>query len=211
MPAWQTLLQSDEISRAYRYRRQEDYLRFIYSRSILRKLLGIYTSLEPDKIRFVVGSTNKPELQDNTDWFFNVSHSGDWVVLAIAKNCVGIDVERVDTGFCFDEVLLTSFTQEERYQVESSLDPRLLFYRFWTRKESLIKATGKGIDDDFGQVPSADGIHHIASQLIGATGEWVVRSFDIAPDYVAAVSCLAELKTPKFYTLDSGLFNNFKS
>ncbi|GAB3768732.1 4'-phosphopantetheinyl transferase superfamily protein [Spirosoma horti] len=202
------MLQPDEISRAERYHRTEDRQRFIYARGWLRVLTGRYTGQVPKQVRFTKDANNKPALLGNTDWHVNVSHSGNWILLAVGKVSLGVDVEQIQTSFSFNDILPASFSQAEQAYVKADTDSRRRFYQVWTRKEALIKATGKGMDDDFSQVPALDGLHRTESRIIGGTGDWQVAGFVVSADYMGAVAYQATVETPKFYTLESGLFTD---
>jgi 4'-phosphopantetheinyl transferase len=200
-----TALQPDEISRARRFHRAEDRNRFIYGRHMVRTLAGRYTCQQPDEICFTAGANQKPEIKDSDCWHINVSHAGQWILVAIGVTSVGVDVEENNPYFAFQDVLTHSFTAVEQQYIEAN-DARSLFYRSWTRKEALVKATGKGLDDDFQRVPCLDGRHRIGSNVIGATGQWRVNSFMVSEGYSAAVAYSEWEGIPEFYTLDSGLF-----
>ena len=206
-----TSLQSDEIGRAQRYRQVADQNRFIYTRHILRVLLGQYTQRAPATIGITTGFNQKPELTDITNWHMNVSHSGDWILVVINTSNVGIDVEEIDTKFTFPDLLPTSFSEAEQQLIWADANPRLAFYQLWTRKEALVKATAKGLDDDFRMIPSSTGTHTIDSHLLGADGDWTVQSFPVCDDYVGAVAYQRTVALPKFYTIDSGFFAHFTS
>ncbi len=75
------------------------------------------------------------------DFYFNISHSGDYVVLAEADSPVGVDVERVADIGINDELKNIALTEREKFFVKDSL---LRFFVVWTRKESLIKCEGSG-------------------------------------------------------------------
>ena len=89
------------------------------------------------------------------DFHFNISHSGDWVVLATGPSPLGIDVERIKdidldiakrffSGREYDDLMLKP--DEERFSY---------FFNLWTLKESYIKAVGKGLSlplDSFSMV-----------------------------------------------------------
>lgn len=204
-------LQPYEISRAQQYHRQEDRMRYSYTRRILRILVGRYLKQEPNSIQFATGINKKPEIKDTTDWHINVSHSGNWILAAIGKESVGVDTEKINLDMPFQDMLSASFSQEEQRYVNESSDSRSAFYELWTRKEALVKATAKGLDDDFPQVPSLKGIHTIDSKLIGTVGNWTVAGFTVADAYLGAVAYRPMAEFPTFYTLDSGLFNRYTS
>lgn len=210
-----SVLQPDELARAGRYRREYDQRRFTYARGLLRRIAGAYTNQAPASVRFVVGANRKPELADAADWQFNVSHSGDWILIVFGKAPVGIDVEQVNPDMALDDLLPFSFSPDEQAHVAAQADTRRSFYHLWTRKEALAKATAKGIDDDFYRLPSLDGVHRPPAHLIGQGGHWAVRSFAVADAYLAAVAyqvtatvdhaSVDSIRTPSFYTLDAQL------
>ena len=200
------LLTWDEVERALRYHRADDELRFSCTRALLRLLLARYTQQPAGQLQFVTGTNRKPALEGLADWQFNVSHSGNWLLIAIGRAHVGVDLEWINPSFLFGDMLELSFSCAEQRHIESDADTRLGFYRLWTRKEALVKATGKGMDDEFDRIPSLPGTHHTTSQVTGQAGGWRVISFAVADDYLAAVAHngLPSLM-PQFYTLDPGL------
>ena len=204
MPYLQTLLQPDEATRAQRFRRSEDQRCFIVTRGILRILAGKYLSQCPADIRFASKINKKPELQDSTEWHINVAHSGNMGLIAFSKASVGIDIERVDSDFSYPPILSHSFSLEEQRYIEAGEDSRLLFYQLWTRKEAVVKATARGIDDDFARIPSLDGVHWVPDYLGGGVPGWTVNSFLLSADYPAAIAHQFPTENLKFYAIDSG-------
>ena len=202
-----TLLQPDEHARAARYRRQDDHNRFVYGRAITKVIISKFTNHVPIAIQLVPGINNKPELAGIPDLYINLSHTANWILLAVSRSSVGIDIEKIVFDFPFQDILQSSFSQEEQHYVETSTDPAGEFYRLWTRKEALVKATAKGMDDDFSRIPSLDGEHMTEPGLIGEPGLWTVTSFNVADGYAAALAHKAGAEIPEFYTVESGLFD----
>ncbi|RZL30652.1 MAG: 4'-phosphopantetheinyl transferase superfamily protein, partial [Pedobacter sp.] len=95
----------------------------------------------PATIKFLLTTANKPYLPNIN---FNLSHSGDYVVIAIGENALGVDVEVIKDHFDHDLLAKVCFTINERKQIGNLED----FYTFWTRKEALLKATGEGLIDN---------------------------------------------------------------
>ncbi|MCL0100696.1 hypothetical protein M1N80_02650 [Peptococcaceae bacterium] len=58
---------------------------------------GIYknTKIGIKNMSFVENNYGKPFLKNTNDLYFNVSHSGEWVVCAIHHHPIGIDIEQV--------------------------------------------------------------------------------------------------------------------
>lgn len=201
------LIQPDELARADRYHQPKDQQRFLVARSALRLLLGWYTGQHPADVRFTVGTNKKPVLAGFPTLHYNVSHAGNWVLIAIGTNPVGIDVEPINTAFNYQAVLSSSFSLEERRYIDESVPGYQGFYRLWTRKEALTKATTKGIDDDFYRIPSLDGTHQVLGNLLQTTHDWTVSSFSPAHEYLASVAYPGNVRqTLRFFDVEYGLF-----
>jgi 4'-phosphopantetheinyl transferase len=86
---------------------------------------------------------------------FNLSHSGDLALLAVASGRdVGVDVEQVQPIADADAIAEHYFCARERdtlRQIDG--EARMaLFYTYWTRKEAILKATGDGLSLPLDQV-----------------------------------------------------------
>lgn len=85
----------------------------------------------------------KPIFKDQRS-FFNISHSGDMVVCAWCINHpVGVDIEKIKS------VELSDFTRVMNHKqwqiINSASSPIKKFFEFWSIKESVIKADGRGL------------------------------------------------------------------
>lgn len=181
-------LNSTEFEKANRFYQEIDKNRFIISRAILKIILANYTKLDPKKITFEYRANKKPYLASDTGLFFNVSHSEDYVLIAVSHNEIGIDIEYSAKDFDFESILFDVFSNDEILAIQNTMDKKEAFYTSWTRKEALAKALGKGIDDDFKFIPCSSGHHTLDSGLLKTTKNWQVHNFDIAHHYLAAVA-----------------------
>ena len=87
----------------------------------------------------------KPFLK-NSDVYFNVSHSEEYVICAVAGCEVGCDVEKISTVDL--KIAKRFFFREEYDDIAAQTTPAErdeLFCRYWTLKESFMKATGLGM------------------------------------------------------------------
>ncbi|UII76110.1 4'-phosphopantetheinyl transferase superfamily protein [Flagellimonas sp. HMM57] len=190
-------LEPHELLRSQRYRFKKDCNRFIISRTILKILLAKQTGTSVENISLKKDERKKPYLPLNPSVFFNLSHSGNCILIAISEVPVGIDVEKIDESFDFTPLLSQIFNTTEIKKLNNADQPLRTFYTFWTRKEAIVKATGKGITDNFIAIPSINGLHQIQSCLIGTTTKLQVNSFNIDNEYIGAIALTDETPTSK--------------
>ena len=142
------LLLPDEQQRAARYARLADRLRFQVGRASLRHLLGQQLGLPPAAVPLRLSPLGKPELAGSAgpnNVHFNVAHSGEWVLLALAAHPVGIDVEEQNPTLDFADVAAHRFGPAERQRLAQSAQPVATFYQLWTQLEARAKAAGLGL------------------------------------------------------------------
>lgn len=144
---YQSVLSQDEKQRANAYVLDSKKNEFIVTRSFLRLLLGACLKITPDAVVFNHNSYGKPFLSDSSI-FFNVSHSGDYAVIALGKDHdIGIDIERENMSVKSKKIAQRFFTTQEQsflFTQESS-NQVAFFYRIWTAKEAVCKAIGVGL------------------------------------------------------------------
>lgn len=183
-----SILNTAELERSSRHYRDEDKENFIICRGILRVLLSRYLMTEPSEIVITEGKNKKPYAVADQPLHFNLSHSGDLLLIAVHDLEVGIDVEMRNEQFEYNEVMPRVFSETEIRHIENSSDSRASFYKLWTTKESLVKGTNKGIDDDLVDIPSLTGLHHIDPAVLGSNHHWELRSFSPDEGYAASLA-----------------------
>ena len=104
--------------------------------------------IEGVRARIMTGPNKKPYIEGN-EVFFNLSHSGDYVLCVICDTEVGCDIQQIrkvrrsvmDRYFHTGEkaYILGGETEEERAR---------RFTRIWVLRESYIKQTGEGLKRD---------------------------------------------------------------
>ena len=141
-------LSGGERSRAANFFHKEDRSRYVFSKGLLRQILATYLAVRPKDVIFCTNEFGKPFLDsqfDSSGIYFNVSHSQDLVVIAVAfDRDVGVDVEFVRAIGDFESIAERCFTNFERELVAADPDSLNSFFRCWTRKEAFVKAIGKG-------------------------------------------------------------------
>lgn len=74
---------------------------------------------------------------------FNLSHSGDYVVLAYDDSEIGCDIEKINY-INAEKTGKLVFCENEMQIINSSQDKIGVFYDLWTKKESFLKCIGEG-------------------------------------------------------------------
>lgn len=132
------------------YYYEKDKIRSILAEVLLRYLLENKFSLTQAEIIFKYGNYGKPHLQQKKETiFFNISHSGSWVLCGIGNSVIGIDVEEIkknDLSFAKDVLSKKEYELWKKQSPECKIQD---FYTLWTLKESYLKYTGKGISIPF--------------------------------------------------------------
>lgn len=135
-----TLIPPLELQHWQRRRQHGDQLRSILAHGALRLLLAEQLCCPVTELRFGLLRHGKPILLQPSDaWHFNISHSAQWVAIAMAPYPVGVDIER-HSGAAAPDLLESCFTAAERSRITSEAD----FYQAWCAKEAALKAAGCG-------------------------------------------------------------------
>lgn len=150
---YSSLLSPEERERALRLRSAADRTAFVIAHGAMRTILAAYTQSTAVQVAFEQGPFGKPVLASAVNRArleFNLAHSGDVALLAIARErAVGVDIARWDAGVDHSAVAERSFSPLERETLRSLADaPDVFieaFYSAWTRKEAYLKATGRGL------------------------------------------------------------------
>ena len=91
---------------------------FTAARRALRVILGGYLKLAPRQVQLAYLPDGKPHLADPemaAQLQFNLSHSGDWMLLALSRGVpLGVDIERVRPLEGQGWALARLFSAEER-------------------------------------------------------------------------------------------------
>ena len=93
----------------------------------------------------------KPYFPKRPDLQFSWSHSGSYVLLALSRRPVGIDIERVRPRR--ESLPRYVFPEEELAEYRAMGGDWPAFYTLWTRKEAWCKYTGEGLGRSLRQTP----------------------------------------------------------
>ena len=167
-------------ARAGRFRFEKDRLLCLGAGFLMLEALGIRNEAE---IRY--GEYGKPYAPGYPA--FSISHSGGWCILATGEGpVIGADLEEINEKHT--DVAPEVYTRAEMCWMQE--DPVARFFRLWTWKESVMKATGLGMNLEprsFEVLPFADGegVRVKDRQWYAAGGEWDNCAYSICTDRTA--------------------------
>ena len=141
----------ERMRKANRFLFEKDRLLCLGAGILIHEALGI-----PGEALIRYGKNGKPFAPGYPA--FNLSHSGQWCLLAAGGDCrqIGVDVEEISVRNI--DIAPAVYTEAERMWMKS--DPVNRFFRLWTWKESLMKASGLGMQLEprsFEVLPFAEG------------------------------------------------------
>lgn len=202
-PELEGLLSPDEARRAARYRAQAARHRFVAARGLLRRLLAERLSADPREVEFRYGPAGKPSVAGGVA--FSVAHAGEVALFAISpeeRGPVGVDVEWAGSVSDPDAIVRHFGTAGEReaFAAIPAEARRDAFLRWWTRKESVVKARGLRLLDVLRSFEAPMGPEPLLrlslptdrwEEAAGAGAGWLVRTWPLEGGYVASLALRA--------------------
>lgn len=139
-----SLLPGYEQERIEQFHRWQDAQAGMLGKILLRRELMKIQPMATDILEQLTYSRFRKPFLENVPVDFNISHSGHVVVCAISTNGrVGVDVEIVQPVEL--SYLAPQMQETEWQEIQAAPDMYRSFFYYWTRKEALLKANGKGL------------------------------------------------------------------
>jgi len=142
----QAALTEAELAACARFLRPLHGHHKLVSRWASREILASYLGIGASQVEWLVDPMGKPYVDQPIS--FNLSHSGSWAVLAVAREPglqLGVDIEDRSRGVEHHQLARRFFAPPEARTVDSSADPVEAFFSIWTLKEAYVKALGSGL------------------------------------------------------------------
>lgn len=193
-----SLLSRSERIQAGRLKQARDRERLLETHCAVRSILGLQLGVSPRSLEFDTTPSGKPLLAKPVqDIEFNLSHSGPYALIAVAKNrSVGADIEILRTINDLSQVAFQVATPREAWLLRQlpANQVHSAFFDLWTRKEALLKALGKGFRIDAREVEV--GIGRDRSYVNFDSQTWTIESLSIGSDARAAVAIEGKFYAP---------------
>lgn len=183
--------------RAERYRSPEDARRCILAEVLLRFSLKEACGYS-EQIVTQYHEYGKPFIKNPENFAYNMSHSGEWVVVAYTYDAsgtvkdakVGVDVEKIREFNNCEKLAIRFLAKEEQeyiFSVKNDAERAGRFTEIWTLKESYLKYLGCGLSQSL----ESFAVDAATGQIQDASGKLVtdvkVRSFGLGEEYYVSV------------------------
>lgn len=164
--------------------------RTLIGRSLVRALVAELTGGDAALCEIGTGSTGKPFVRlpsGESGPAVSISHSGAVVAAAATYlGALGIDVEQHQRHRPFESLAAFAFGPRER---AIAGDSPASFYRIWSLREAMSKATGKGLREASDRIDRVtEGPAEGAWTIGDAAGAWLLAHTRPVPDYSLAVA-----------------------
>ncbi|MEI4830696.1 4'-phosphopantetheinyl transferase superfamily protein [Bacillus sp. FJAT-53711] len=143
--ALKQFISSERVNNIKRFKFEEDKIRSILGELLVRYTICKNSNIENSDIYFKKNEFGKPYIDCNYGIYFNLSHSGSYLICAISNQNIGIDIEKIQD---IDIAIAHNFFCDSEYdEIASAPESKKYecFYSYWCLKESYIKYIGKGL------------------------------------------------------------------
>lgn len=168
-------LPEGETARLNKLRVADDQIRSALGLYLLKHLGHNIAALERSAF-------NEPCIPENKA-FFNISHSGSYVVVASCdSHKVGVDIEEKK------DLELADFHLVMRPEEIQNCQNKDDFYLLWTQKEAVIKALGLGFQQDVQEIVIENEQAHLQHE------QWWLHNIQIDPKYQCTLASVDPIK-----------------
>lgn len=197
--------------KASRFRFTKDRRMYILSRFVEKYICCKLMNWTMDQIVIGKNQYGKPNVANAPYLHYNISHSNEILVFAVCNGySVGVDVEEYNYDIDHASLATSVFSKEEIDQLigKKSKDVVFGFYNCWSKKESYIKAIGKGL-----QVPLDQFVTRIWDEKyenlievkwdMSECNRWKLFNFEIHDTYAAACTSSIEIQDYSYFDITS--------
>ncbi|PCF93914.1 4'-phosphopantetheinyl transferase family protein [Vreelandella nigrificans] len=202
-----SILSAQEKEQYQRFCFEEDRIRYLVARALIRTTLSRYAHVSPIDWLFTTNSHGRPAiaptlpLADSVS--FNLSHTRKLIALAVtAGHEVGIDVENIVERHAAFDIVSQCFSASEAKEIQAACPEAQsrLFFEYWTLKEAYAKARGFGLSIpldqcsfDLSQSSSIELL--VTQQLNDDSARWFLCQY--YPDATHVLALCVSINEPK--------------
>jgi phosphopantetheinyl transferase len=146
-----SVLDREERKRASRFVVENARKLMVFAHGLKRFLLSKILDHPPEQLQFSKNEHGKPYALASNAPYFNLSHSGNMVMIGISSlGEIGVDVE-FPGNFSYKNIENAVLSKEELQHFSPSAEWQD-FLLFWTQKEALGKVCSLGLGIDFPKI-----------------------------------------------------------
>lgn len=158
------------------YQKLHFYPLFLKDKNKINSLLSeiftkvIYSFISKRSLNSIIINKNhngKPFIKNNFNFFYNISHTKQYIIFACGNYELGCDIELVQ--HLEDSVLNHFFTQKEKSLFKHKINKNFFATTIWTRKEAYFKFKGIGINDEITNIETVLSVnenYHFISYIL---------------------------------------------
>ncbi|SMC21813.1 4'-phosphopantetheinyl transferase [Clostridium acidisoli DSM 12555] len=174
----------DKRLRLLRYRFLDDRKRGVVSDLLIRYIINRKLNYKIKDIIFKYNNFGKPYLFGSSEFQYNISHSGKYVVCATSNKAIGVDIENIKPIDM--SIIKHVFTKNEYNDFENAEKKTETFYSIWTLKESFVKLIGSGLNIPLNSF-CIDGIFNTNTYCKYKDETFYFKQYNIDPDYKLSI------------------------
>jgi 4'-phosphopantetheinyl transferase len=164
-----------------RYRRWQDRHRHLLGGLLLAMACERFGGSSDWLYRISHTRHGRPYIEGEPLIDFNISHSGNYVMCAMAMGArLGIDIEKI-TRLDFEDFTDT-MTKAQWDKIREAERPEQEFFRYWTLKESIIKADSRGLNIPLNEILIRD------NRAAYDKNDWYLHELVIDAEYCASIA-----------------------
>lgn len=193
-----SLLDSDRLKKVRTLQNKKERLRSIYAGLLLRHtfLKEGYGEELWQQIEISKGCYGKPYMSNCKNFFYSLSHSGEWVICAVDDREIGADIQEV--GELKMAVAKRFYSDNEydrllKYETDKNKQTAEV-YRMWAAKESCVKLTGRGIGAGISMYVTNSDYTHIMDRE--KNSRFTIKLYEEIPGYIIC-ACSRRASFPK--------------
>lgn len=171
-----------------RFRNFADAKRSLFGELVVRYLISRKLNIRNEEIIFAENDYGKPICMNAPNLHFNISHSANMIVCAIALHTpVGIDVEEIQA--VDNSIIKHFFTHIEADYITKRMRDQQneAFFRIWCAKESYLKALGKGLYRSLDSFSIVVQDQDISLKENDMNDPFWFQEYNISPQYITIV------------------------
>lgn len=179
-------LPASEQKRATNIRLETPRRAFVLGRLLLRTTVARIAGVRPDDVVIDLEPNGRPVLTGAlNEYFVSIAHSGRYVIVGVAKQQIGVDVEELPQSAPSLRLMARVCSPDELrlLEVMADADRAAAFMTVWARKEAYGKAIGHGLDFPLQSVT----VGLTGSTISGGAADWRVADVDVDSSCAAAV------------------------